>query len=294
MIVIMGATGTVGRNVATTLLERGERIRVIGRSAERLQPFVALGAEAAVGNATEVAFLTEAFTQASSVFAMIPTKRDAENIRSYQNAFGEAIARALQNASVSHVVHLSSHGANQSEGTGPVKGLHDQEQRLNAIQGLNVLHLRPTYFMENFFASLPLIREHNVMAGAIQDEVPFAVIATQDIAPIAADALQKRNFVGTQIRELLGQRDITMKEVTTVFADELGLPDLSYRTVPAEEFKTALIDNGFSENGAREMLELSEAINEHRFAVEQPRTAINTTPTSIEDFAKTFATVYHG
>lgn len=289
MIVIMGASGNVGSAVASELLDRGESVRVIGRSAVHLQSLVARGAEAAVGNATEVSFLTEAFKGASAVFAMIPTKRDAENVRSYYNAFGEAIARGIKNAGVNHVVHLSSHGANQAEGAGPVKGLHDQEQRFNDLSSVNVLHLRPTYFMENFYADNPLIREKNIMASAIREDVPFAVIAARDIAPIAADALQKRNFVGTQIRELLGERDVTMKEVTRAIGEELGKPDLEYVQLSADEYKGLLQSHGYSENAAKEMFELSEAINDHRFAVEQPRTAINTTPTSIEEFAKEFA-----
>jgi hypothetical protein len=35
-----------------------------------------------------------------------------------------------------------------TEGTGPVAGLHSSEQKLNAISGLNGLHLRAAYFME--------------------------------------------------------------------------------------------------------------------------------------------------
>ena len=143
--------------------------------------------------------------------------------------------------------------------------------------------------MENFLASLPLIRERKMMAGAIRDDVPFAVIATQDIAPVAADALQKRNFVGTQIRELLGERDVTMKEVTEVLSRAIDTPELQYQVLPPAEFIDSLTGAGFSENGAKEMLELSESINARRFAVEQPRTAINTTPTSIEDFSSAFA-----
>ncbi len=289
MIVIMGASGNVGSAVASELLDRGESVRVIGRSAEHLQSLVARGAEAAVGNATEVSFLTEAFSGATAVFAMIPTKRDAENVRSYYNAFGETIARAVKNARVNHVVNLSSHGANNAEGAGPVKGLYDQEQRLNDLSGVNVLHLRPTYFMENFYADNPLIREKNIMASAIREDVPFAVIASRDIAPIAADALMRRNFVGTQIRELLGERDVTMKEVTSAIGAELEKPELEYVQLSADEYTDLLQSHDFSENAAREMFELCEAINDQRFAVEQPRTAINTTPTSIEEFAREFA-----
>ena len=43
MYVIMGATGNIGSKLANMLLDKGEKVTVIGRSAERLQPFVVLG-----------------------------------------------------------------------------------------------------------------------------------------------------------------------------------------------------------------------------------------------------------
>ena len=58
MYVIMGATGNIGSKLANILLDKGEKVKVIGRSAERLQPFVDHGAEAAVGDVSDVGFLT--------------------------------------------------------------------------------------------------------------------------------------------------------------------------------------------------------------------------------------------
>ena len=43
---LTGATGNTGSVVANRLLDQGKKVRVIGRSMERLQPFVARGAEA--------------------------------------------------------------------------------------------------------------------------------------------------------------------------------------------------------------------------------------------------------
>ena len=49
MIAIIGATGNTGKAAAESLLAAGEKVRVIGRTAEKLQPFVAKGAEPFVG-----------------------------------------------------------------------------------------------------------------------------------------------------------------------------------------------------------------------------------------------------
>ena len=65
MYVIMGATGNIGSKLANILPDKGEKVTVIGRSAERLKSFVDRGAEAAVGDVSDVGFLTHVFKNAS-------------------------------------------------------------------------------------------------------------------------------------------------------------------------------------------------------------------------------------
>jgi len=45
MIVVTGATGSTGQRAAEALLAKGERVRVIGRDANKLAPLAKLGAE---------------------------------------------------------------------------------------------------------------------------------------------------------------------------------------------------------------------------------------------------------
>lgn len=151
MHTILGATGTIGRQLTTLLLEKGQPVKAIGRSSPKMQMLVDNGAQAAMGDAANLDFLAEAFAGADTVFVMIPPNHTAVDFRAYQNEFGRTVARALIDSKVTHVVNLSSHGAHLSDHTGPIKGLHDQEQRLNAIEGLNILHLRPTYFQKTLF-----------------------------------------------------------------------------------------------------------------------------------------------
>ncbi|TAN42334.1 MAG: NAD-dependent epimerase/dehydratase family protein, partial [Nitrospirae bacterium] len=156
MIVITGATGNIGRKITTSLLSQGRKVRVVGRDAGRLAGFAAQGAETAVGDLRDVPFLTQAFSGATAAFALIPPNVSAADFRAYQNEVGAGIAVAIQNSGVAHIVNLSSQGAHLTEGTGPVKGLHDQEERLNRLPDVNILHVRPTYFMENLLMNIPL------------------------------------------------------------------------------------------------------------------------------------------
>ena len=292
MYTVMGATGNIGSQLVGILLGPGEKVRVMGRSSERLKAFVDRGAEAAVGDVSDAAFLTKTFAGADAVFAMIPPNYAADDFRGLYNEIAAKITRAIQDSGVKHVVFLSSHGAHLSENTGVVLGLHDAEQRLNQLDGVHVLHLRPTYFMENLLSNVGMIKNMGVMGGEIRGDVQFAMIATKDIAAVAAEHLVKRDFSGKAVRELLGERDVSMNEAAQVFGAKIGKPDLKYVRFPPEDAKKAMMDLDFSADVSDGLLELGKAINDGLMAVNHPRTPENTTATSIEDFADYFAQVY--
>ena len=137
-----------------------------------------------------------------------------------------------------------------------------------------------------------MIKNMNINGGTIKGDVKFAMIATKDIAPIAADHLLKRDFSGKTVHELLGERDVSMDEVTKVFGEKIDKPDLGYVQFSVEDAKKGMRDFGMSDDVCDQMIELNQAINDGIFAVNQPRTAKNTTGTSIEEFADFFAEVY--
>lgn len=293
MLVITGATGNIGSKLANILLDRGEKVRVVGRNAERLARFAERGAEVATGNLKDTAFLTKAFTGATAVFAMIPPDHTVKDFRAYQNEIGASIATAITNSGVSHVVNLSSQGADLPAGTGPIVGLRDQEERLNMLAGVNIIHLRCTYFMENLLMNIPTINRTGVAGSAIRGDRKFAMIATRDIAGRVADLLTAHDFIGISIRDLLGQRDVSMEEAFRVFGRKIGWPELRYIQFSSDDAARGLREMGVSADLSRLFVEMSEALNDGLFAVNRLRTFENTTATSIEDFAVTFAEAFY-
>jgi uncharacterized protein YbjT (DUF2867 family) len=214
MYAIIGATGNTGRIISENLLSKGELVRVIGRNAERLQSLVDKGAEVAIGTLEDPKYINEALRPVKAVYAMIPPNSQAEKIREYQNRIGENIANAIQNNKVKYIVNLSSLGAHLPEGTGIVLGLFDQEQRLIKIEDVNVVHLRPIYFMENLLGNIELIINKGINGSPLKDDVPVPVIAIKEIARVASKYLLELEFSGKVVHELLGEKDVTMNEAT--------------------------------------------------------------------------------
>ncbi|MDD2542370.1 MAG: NmrA family NAD(P)-binding protein [Desulfuromonadaceae bacterium] len=289
MYAIIGATGNIGSKAAEILLARKEKVRVIGRDAAKLQRLVGKGAEAVVGNLKNTAFLKDALTGVDAVFTMIPPNYTATDFRIYQNEIGANIAEAVVRSGVKYVVNLSSQGAELPAGTGPILGLHDQEERLNALAGVHVLHLRCTYFMENLLMNIPLINEQGIAGSALRGNQKISMIATKDIAARVAECLVRRDFTGKNVLDLLGQRDLTLDEAIGIIGRKIGWSDLKYVQFPYEEARKGMIATGISPDVSRLFIEMSKGINEGLFAVSRPRTTENTTPTTIEEFAETFA-----
>src|SRR6185312_2902171 len=284
MYVVTGATGNTGRMIANRLLDAGKKVRVISRSADHLKPFAARGAEPFVADLNDEAALAKAFAGSEAVYAMIPPNGASQDFRAEQRRVTDAIAGALQTAGVKHVVSLSSVGADKPSGTGPVAGLHELENMLNKITGLNVVHLRPGYFMENTLGQAMAIRAMGKMAGPLKGDMKMPFIATQDIGNAAADLLLKLDFKGQQARELLGQRDLSYNDAAQIIGNKIENPGLQYVQFPPEEIKPVFIQMGMSANIADLILEMSAALNSGHMRALEPRTAKNSTPTSYETF----------
>lgn len=290
---ITGATGHTGQIVTNTLLDHGHQVRVVGRNPEKLEVFVARGAQAFVGTLDDVDLLTQAFSGADAVYILLPGDFSAPDFRAYQNQLGQAIATAIRNAGVRYVVNLSSLGAHQAEGTGVVLGLHDQEQRLNQLEGVTILHLRPSFFMENFLGNIGVIKQMGVHGSPLAADVPFPLIVTQDIGRVAAQRLLALDFSGKSALELLGPRDYTMQEVTAIFGAAIGQPNLPYVQFPPEAAVQGMMGAGFSADVASKMVELQLGMNNGHMSAGVTRRPENTTPTTIEQFAPIFAAVYN-
>src|ERR1700720_4115788 len=291
MYVILGASGNTGSIIANFLLSKGKEVRVVGRDSGRLQRFVDKGAEAFTAEMSDAAALTKAFSGARAAYLLLPPAKSRE----HQERESDAIAKAVKESSLRYAVHLSSYGAQVPEGTGPVAGLHSSEEKLNAISGLNVLHLRAAYFMENNLAAIGMIHGMGIFGNALLPDLKLPMAATRDVGAYAAQRLWDLDFSGKQTRELLGERDLSITEATAVIARGIGKPDLRYEQFPYDQVQQALTQLGVPPKGAAMYIEMYKSINAGILVPLEPRSPENTTQTSFERFVQdVFAAAYRG
>jgi len=295
MYTILGATGNIGSVITKKLLEKGETVRVVGRNAARLQQYVHRGAEAFVADIKDPEALTKALTGARAAFLMMPPGMTSPDYPAEQEVESHAVSTAARNSGLQYAVNLSGIGAQAPAGTGPILGLHDSERKLNAVERLNVLHLRPAYFMENHLSAVQMIQMMGIFGGALKPDLKIPMIATRDVGAYAAERLLKLDFSGKQTQELLGERDLNMTEVAAVISRGIGKPDLRYAQFSYEQVEQTLVQMGLSAKTAAYLIEMFQGFNNGIVAGLEPRSTANTTPTSMETFVKeVFAPAYQG
>lgn len=295
MYVVMGATGKTGGIVAGKLLAAGKKVRVIGRDVHRLEKFTRQGAEAVLADATDPASLGRAFANASAAYVLVPPNIASPDIRAYQTRVADSIASALKTNAVPHAVVLSSFGADKAEKTGPVIGLHQLEEKLAGVSGLNALFVRAGYFMENLLPQADVIKSFGNMAGPVKNDLPLPMIATCDVGAAVAGSLLSLDFAGKSAQEVQGSRDVTYDEVAKIIGAAIGKPGLRYMQLPNAQLKPFLVQMGMSANMADLLLQMTDALNSGHMRTLDPRSPKNSTPTTVEKFAAdVFAPLYRG
>lgn len=276
---VTGASGHIGKGIVEGLKAQGHAVRPVSRRSGV--------------NLDDQSALAQAFTGVDAVFLMVPPEVTAPNIRARQNEVGQKLTQAVKAAKVRRVVLLSSIEGHLSQGTGPILGLHDLEERLTAESLPELVILRPTYFMENHLVGIGLIQQAGIYGSALRADVSLPMIATRDIAVQAVVALTETVPAGRSVRELLGPRNYTMQEATRILGTSIGKPDLKYVQFPYADALKAMVGMGLSESYAGALVEMSRHFNEAQTLGTQPRGPAQTTPTTLEQFARdTFQKAY--
>jgi uncharacterized protein YbjT (DUF2867 family) len=181
-------------------------------------------------------------------------------------------------------VNLSSIGAEWDSGVGPINGLHDVEELLDAAT-TNITHLRPGFFFENLLWQVDSIRNQGRISLPLSGSARYPMIATRDIGQVAAELLTSPKWKGHHVRELHGPADLSFDDVARILSGILGRKVTFVRCDP-QEARQAILSGGTSENAADLMLEMYDAVETGRLRSLQPRSEQTTTPTTLAEFAR--------
>lgn len=288
--VITGSTGHISRPVVEGLVKAGKTVDVITNSNERVKEIEKIGAKAVVGSVQDASFVMRAFENADVVYTMIPPIWQTLNWRASQDEVARNYANAIRGNEVKYVVNLSSIGAHVGKGTGPVDGVAFLESLLNEIPGLNVRHLRPSFFYYNFMSQIGLIKSAGIMGGNYGNGEKLFLVHTNDIARAALEELLSLNFSGSSVRYIIGD-ERSGKEIAAVLGKAIG-KDLNWVEFTDEQQKQGLLQAGLPETHAEDYTTMGKALRKGVMQADAAKNRPAFASTKLEDFAKEFAEAY--
>jgi len=291
-IIVTGSLGHISRPLVEKLTAAKHIVTVISSNADRKREIEAFGATAAIGSVSDVAFLTNTFSGADAVYTMVPPTFSASNWKQYIATIGKNYAKAISDAGVKNVVNLSSMGAHMPEGCGPVSGLYYVEQALNALEGVNVKHLRPGFFYYNFFANLGMIKHMGIIGGNYGDGAKLVLANPADIADVAADELLSLSFTDKSVRYIASDEKTT-DEIASILGKAIGKPELKWINFTDEDTVGGMLQNGLPLDVAKNYAEMGAAMRSGEMAAEYNSSRSATFgKTNLEAFAPVFAAAY--
>ncbi|MEZ0486266.1 NAD(P)H-binding protein [Fibrella aquatica] len=281
---ITGSLGHTAKPITEGLLAAGHTVTVITSKSETAAKIEALGAKAAVGDLADPSFVTTAFANADAVYLMIPPRMDVTDWRGYQNQISDSFVTAIQANDIRFAVVLSSIGAHKGQGTGPIDGLHDLEQKLQTIEGLNIKALRPSYFMQNLFTTIGMVKGAGIMGNNFGDE-PVVLVHTNDIAEAALDELLRLDFTRFQVRYVAGDEK-TGAEIAQILGSAVGKPETPWIVFTDEQTKQGMLQAGLNEEIASKYTELGTSLRDGSMQSDYMVNRPTLSKTKLEDFAK--------
>lgn len=215
-VLITGATGDTGRAAVYESIKLGLSVRaMVRRRDERSAALEQLGAEVVVGDLLKLDEVRAAMEGIDAAYLVYPVAPGLVEATVY-------FAQAAREAGVSAVVNLSQRSADRHSNSSSSKDHYVAEQLLNH-SGLNVIHLRPTYFLEWLFYpwQLPLFLGQGVIrmpAGKGR----HAPIGAEDQARVIAALLKNPDEHFGQTYPLFGPAEIDHHQMAAELSAALG------------------------------------------------------------------------
>lgn len=283
MIVITGATGTVGREIVRQLTANGIQFLAMVRDTDRARRMLGPDVDLIYGDYSKPESLDIAFQEATKVYLASPS--DEHQVQNETN-----VVDAADRAGVDHIVKLSVMGASPYTDVGFFKFHYLVEMHIKSI-GMPYTFLRPNTFMQNLIGQAQSIMTRGQFYGS-SDDGKVSWIDVRDIASVAATALA-RDTLADRAFELTGPEALSLNDVAGILSDALGRR-VEYVDLPDDAMRQALLDEGLPAWRADDYVEFQRLMGESLGSVVSPdaERVLGRPPISFRRFADDHAQAF--
>ncbi len=243
MILVAGATGLLGGQIARQLLDRGEAVRILVRSGSTYDALVTAGAQAALGDLKDPDSLRVATRGVDAVITTANAigRSGVDNLESVDHQGNRNLIDAAAAEGVHQFVFVSALGAATDHPMPLLRAKGDTEQWLRA-SSLAWTVLQPNFYMDLWIPA--------VVGGPILEGQPVTIVgdgkrqhsmvAVHDVASYAIAALDHQE-ARNQTLYIGGPHPFSWLDVVAAFEKVLGR-DVPVRTIPPGESIPGLPD----------------------------------------------------
>ncbi len=289
---LTGSLGNITKPIAEQLVKAGHDVSIISSKTANAATIKNLGATPLIGNIEDASFLVNAFKGAEIVYLMIPPKWDMPDWLTHQQNVSDNYVEAIKKNNIKNVVVLSSIGAHMGTGAGPIDGLAYLESKINQLQDVNAVYLRPGYFYSNLYSQIPLIKNAGIMGANQPADLKMVLTHPDDIAGFAAERLLHPDFKEKQV-QYIGSDEKTWAEITTVLAQAIGKENIPWVEFTDQQSFDGMLQAGLAEtiaNGYTNMgIAFRSGEGQSDYWKHHPA---ELGKTKLTDFAKEFAKTY--
>lgn len=321
-IIVTGSLGNISKPLALELIYQGHEVTIISSKENRREEILKIGGIPAIGRIENLDFLIKTFEGKDAVYCMLPPFDyfGDKNLDYKKEALTIAnnYVRAIEQTGIKKVVHLSSVGAEKSEGTGLLVFHHIAETVLKKLPlDIALTHIRPVSFDYNLYAFTDMVKGKGFLEGFIgkmfylrhygikgllkgysgiilsnygsNDVLP--TVSPLDIAAAIAEELNTEN-PGRKV-SYVASDELTCQEIAYIVGNEIDKPYLKWVLISDMQMTNAMKQFGASENIAKEFTEMNKTMHDGSLFQDY----YNNRPTKmgavkIKDFAKDFAKKY--
>jgi uncharacterized protein YbjT (DUF2867 family) len=236
VILVTGATGTVGSRLVRELAAAGSPTRALVRDPQAAAPLQELGVEVVVGSFEDEEAMSRAVSGVERLYLVSPA--GVERLVEEQVRVVEA-ARA---GGVRHIVKQSSIAADEPT-EASIVAAHRRVEEAIERSGLAWTHLRPHWFMQNELGQAGSVA--NDGAFYAPDVSRISMIDARDIAAVAAHVLTNDGHEG-QAYVLTGPEALSYADVAGIYAGVLDR-EVRWEEVTLEQARASMIAGGLPE-----------------------------------------------
>lgn len=279
MFVVTGGNGNTGSVAARKLLDAGRAVRVVVRDARKAASLAALGAQVVEADIDDGAALERAFQGAEGAYLLSPPQLQSNDFIAERERTFTTLGQAARRAGVPHLVLLSSIGAQQPSGTGPIRSVAVGEVALKK-SGIPISAVRAGYFIDNWLAVVQAVKSDGVLPSFLPRDLAIDMVATPDIGQVVAQTLLEGPR-GQRVIELAGPAPASAADVASAFARIFGRA-VQVLELPLDAVLPTFTSLGASAHIAGLFREMYEGLKSGRVAFEGGRAELVRGPTSVE------------